>query len=87
MGRGRQVINVTTFSIGPKTDQQDFEPVYRLKGTINQKTFRKFMRKALDELAQDFNRCSSRITSNYLSFTRHFRSVRRNSFPTRCGTF
>jgi ATP-dependent DNA helicase RecG len=50
--RGRQVVNVTTFSSGPKTDQQDFEPVYSLKGTINQKTFRKFMRLALDELAQ-----------------------------------
>ena len=48
--RGRQVINVSTFSAGPKTDQQDFEPVYSLKGTINQKTFRKFMRLALDEL-------------------------------------
>ena len=48
--RGRQVINVSTFSAGPKTEQQDFEPVYSLKGTINQKTFRKFMRLALDEL-------------------------------------
>ncbi|MEK3978117.1 ATP-dependent DNA helicase RecG [Psychrobacillus sp. FSL K6-2836] len=46
--RGRQVINVSTFSIGPKTDLQDFEPVYSLKGSINQKTFRKFMRQALD---------------------------------------
>ncbi|WP_093535735.1 ATP-dependent DNA helicase RecG [Psychrobacillus psychrotolerans] len=48
--RGRQVINVSTFSIGPKTDLQDFEPVYSLKGSINQKTFRKFMRQALDHL-------------------------------------
>ena len=47
--RGRQVINVSTFSIGPKTDLQDFEPVYSLKGLINQKTFRKFMRQALDQ--------------------------------------
>ncbi|WP_277584296.1 ATP-dependent DNA helicase RecG [Psychrobacillus antarcticus] len=47
--RGRQVINVTTFSIGPKMDLQDFEPVYSLKGLINQKTFRKFMRQALDQ--------------------------------------
>lgn len=46
--RGRQVINVSTFSVGPKTDQQDFEPVYSLKGTLNQKVFRKFMRQALD---------------------------------------
>ncbi|MFJ7970762.1 ATP-dependent DNA helicase RecG [Psychrobacillus sp. NPDC096389] len=48
--RGRQVINVSTFSAGPKTDQQDFEPVYSLKGSINQKVFRKFMRQALDEV-------------------------------------
>lgn len=48
--RGRQVINVSTFSIGPKTDLQDFEPVYSLKGSINQKTFRKFMRQALDQM-------------------------------------
>ncbi|TQR17430.1 ATP-dependent DNA helicase RecG [Psychrobacillus soli] len=48
--RGRQVINVTTFSAGPKTDQQDFEPVYSLKGSISQKVFRKFMRQALDEV-------------------------------------
>ena len=50
LDRGRQVINVTTFSIGPKTDLQDFEPVYSLKGSINQKTFRKFMRLALDQM-------------------------------------
>ncbi|GGA16373.1 ATP-dependent DNA helicase RecG [Psychrobacillus lasiicapitis] len=48
--RGRQVINVSTFSAGPKTDQQDFEPVYSLKGLISQKVFRKFMRQALDEV-------------------------------------
>lgn len=48
--RGRQVINVSTFSIGPKTDLQDFEPVYSLKGSINQKTFRKFMRQALTQM-------------------------------------
>lgn len=50
--RGRQVINVSTFSIGPKTDLQDFEPVYSLKGSINQKTFRKFMRQALDQMKE-----------------------------------
>lgn len=50
--RGRQVINVSNFSIGPKTDLQDFEPVYSLKGSINQKTFRKFMRLALDQLKE-----------------------------------
>lgn len=48
--RGRQVINVSTFSAGPKTDQQDFEPVYSLKGSLNQKVFRKFMRQALDTI-------------------------------------
>ncbi|MFJ5769938.1 ATP-dependent DNA helicase RecG [Psychrobacillus sp. NPDC093180] len=48
--RGRQVINVSAFSAGPKTDQQDFEPVYSLKGLISQKVFRKFMRQALDEV-------------------------------------
>ncbi|WP_144509289.1 ATP-dependent DNA helicase RecG [Bacillus sp. FJAT-22090] len=48
--RGRQVINVSTFSVGPKTDQQDFEPVYSLKGSTSQKVFRKFMRQALDEV-------------------------------------
>lgn len=51
--RGRQVINVSTFSEGPKTDQQDFEPVYSLKGSISQKVFRRFMRQALDELKGD----------------------------------
>ncbi|WP_093060275.1 ATP-dependent DNA helicase RecG [Psychrobacillus sp. OK028] len=50
--RGRQVINVSAFSIGPKTDLQDFEPVYSLKGSINQKTFRKFMRQALNQLKE-----------------------------------
>ena len=50
--RGRQVINVSTFSIGPKTDLQDFEPVYSLKGSINQKTFRKFMRQALSQMKE-----------------------------------
>ncbi len=49
--RGRQVINVSTYKDGPKTDdQQDFEPVYSLRGLINQRVFRKFMRLALDEL-------------------------------------
>ncbi len=49
--RGRQVINVSTYKDGPKTeDQQDFEPVYSLRGLLNQRIFRKFMRLALDEL-------------------------------------
>ncbi|MDW0115771.1 ATP-dependent DNA helicase RecG [Sporosarcina thermotolerans] len=46
--RGRQVINVSNFSEGPKTDQADFEPVYSLKNVMHQKTFRKYMRNALD---------------------------------------
>lgn len=46
--RGRQVINVSNFSLGPKTDQADFEPVYSLKNVMHQKTFRKYMRQALD---------------------------------------
>ncbi|WP_342512639.1 ATP-dependent DNA helicase RecG [Sporosarcina sp. FSL K6-1522] len=46
--RGRQVINVSNFKDGPKTEQADFEPVYSLKGAMHQKTFRKFMRNALD---------------------------------------
>ncbi|MGE7089930.1 ATP-dependent DNA helicase RecG [Lysinibacillus sp. NPDC048646] len=47
--RGRQVINGTTVTFGPKTDQVDFEPVYSLKGLIPQKRFRKYMRQVLDE--------------------------------------
>lgn len=46
--RGRQVINVSNFKDGPKTEQADFEPVYSLKGIMHQKTFRRFMRNALD---------------------------------------
>lgn len=47
--RGRQVINGMRVDFGPKTDQVDFEPVYGLKGNIQQKRFRKMMRQALDE--------------------------------------
>jgi ATP-dependent DNA helicase RecG len=46
--RGRQVINVSNFKDGPKTDQADFEPVYSLKGVMHQKTFRRYMRSVLD---------------------------------------
>ena len=35
--RGRQVINGTSVTFGPKTDQVDFEPVYSLKGLIPKK--------------------------------------------------
>lgn len=52
--RGRQLINVSNFSEGPKTDQADFEPVYSLKGVMHQKTFRKIMRNALNYAAGDF---------------------------------
>ncbi|MFJ7667807.1 ATP-dependent DNA helicase RecG [Lysinibacillus sp. NPDC097195] len=47
--KGRQVINGTTVSFGPKIDQVDFEPVYSLKGLIPQKRFRKYMRQVLDD--------------------------------------
>ncbi|WP_438317503.1 ATP-dependent DNA helicase RecG [Sporosarcina sp. FA9] len=46
--RGRQLINVSNFHAGPKTEQSDFEPVYSLKSVMHQKTFRRFMRSALD---------------------------------------
>ena len=48
--RGSQVINVSNFNDGPKTGQADFEPVYSLKGVMHQKTFRQFMRSALDSV-------------------------------------
>nr|WP_251047827.1 ATP-dependent DNA helicase RecG [Planococcus sp. ISL-109] len=46
--RGRQLITVSSHSIGPRTDGADFEPVYSLKGAMHQKTFRKLMRQGLD---------------------------------------
>lgn len=46
--RGRQIINGSNVSFGPKTDQADFEPVYSLKGKLTQKKFRQFIRQALD---------------------------------------
>ncbi len=49
--RGRQLINVSNFKEGPKVEQLDFEPVYSLKGVMHQKTFRRYMRLALDESA------------------------------------
>ncbi|OCS87633.1 ATP-dependent DNA helicase RecG [Caryophanon tenue] len=51
--RGRQAINGTHVHFGPKTDQIDFEPVYSLRGTLQQKRFRKLMRQALDEYQED----------------------------------
>ncbi|MEO4053561.1 ATP-dependent DNA helicase RecG [Solibacillus sp. CAU 1738] len=46
--RGRQVIIGSSVTFGPKTEQVDFEPVYSLRGNIQQKRFRKYMRQALD---------------------------------------
>jgi ATP-dependent DNA helicase RecG len=55
--RGRQAISATHFSSGPKTDQIDFEPMYSLKGSLHQKTFRKFMHQALQEVGPDLEEC------------------------------
>ncbi|PSL42193.1 ATP-dependent DNA helicase RecG [Planomicrobium soli] len=64
--RGRQVITVQSHSIGPKTSGADFEPVYSLKGSIYQKTFRKLMRQALDLAKDDLEDClPERFLSNY----------------------
>ena len=46
--RGRQVIVGSSVNFGPKTEQLDFEPVYSLKGNLQQKRFRKYMRQAID---------------------------------------
>lgn len=46
--KGRQAINGTHVHFGPKTDQIDFEPVYSLRGNLQQKRFRGLMRQALD---------------------------------------
>ncbi len=46
--RGRQTINANRYSTGPKDEQANFEPVYSLKGVMHQKTFRRFMRAALN---------------------------------------
>ncbi len=50
--RGRQVINGQSITYGPKTDVVDFEPVYSLKGNMQQKRFRKMMRQSLDIAAE-----------------------------------
>ena len=55
--RGRQAISATHFSSGPKTDQIDFEPMYSLKGSLHQKTFRKFMHQALQEMGTELEDC------------------------------
>lgn len=53
--RGRQVINGTSVSFGPKTEQVDFEPIYSLKNALPQKRFRKMMRQALDTFGHEMN--------------------------------
>lgn len=45
---GRQVITGKSITFGPRSDVADFEPVYSLRGTVQQKRFRKLMRQALD---------------------------------------
>ncbi|MGI2327227.1 ATP-dependent DNA helicase RecG [Planococcus sp. YIM B11945] len=62
--RGRQVITVQSHSIGPKTNGADFEPVYSLRGSIYQKTFRKLMRQALDLAKDELEDC---LPERYLS--------------------
>lgn len=51
--RGRQTINVSNCSFGSKDEQANFEPIYSLKGVMHQKTFRRFMRSALDGLGDE----------------------------------
>ncbi|RLQ92704.1 ATP-dependent DNA helicase RecG [Planomicrobium sp. Y74] len=62
--RGRQIITVSNHSLGPRTDGADFEPVYSLKGSMHQKTFRKLMRQALDFAKDDLEEC---IPSKFLA--------------------
>ncbi|WP_203332601.1 ATP-dependent DNA helicase RecG [Planococcus beigongshangi] len=61
--RGRQIITVSSHTLGPRMDGADFEPVYSLKGSMHQKTFRKLMRQALDLAKDDLEEC---IPSKYL---------------------
>lgn len=51
--RGRQVLVGSSVTFGPKTEQVDFEPVYSLKGGLQQKRFRKYMRQALDKVKEE----------------------------------
>lgn len=46
--RGRQTINGNKLTMGPQSEQANFEPVYSLKSVMHQNTFRRFMRNALD---------------------------------------
>lgn len=64
--RGRQVIVGSSVTFGPKTEQVDFEPVYSLKGNIQQKRFRKYMRQALDAVKEDIaESLPPKILGNY----------------------
>lgn len=64
--RGRQVIVGSSVTFGPKTEQVDFEPVYSLKGNIQQKRFRKYMRQALDAVKEDIaESLPPKILENY----------------------
>ena len=49
--RGRQVISGQKVHFGPKEEQVDFEPVYRLRDKIQPKKFRKIVRQVLDEVS------------------------------------
>ncbi|WP_019416047.1 ATP-dependent DNA helicase RecG [Paenisporosarcina sp. TG20] len=55
--RGRQAISGSHYFLGPKTDHVDYEPMYSLKGSLQQKKFRKFMQKALQEVGLDIEEC------------------------------
>lgn len=48
--RGRQTINGNKLTMGPQSEQANFEPVYSLKAVMHQGTFRRFMRSALDHV-------------------------------------
>lgn len=47
--QGRQSINGTKIHFGPKDEQADFEPVYRLQAKMHQTKFKKILRTVLDE--------------------------------------
>lgn len=51
--RGRQTINANRYVAGPQDEQADYEPVYSLKGVMHQKTFRRFMRAALNNVGEE----------------------------------
>lgn len=50
--QGRQAISGSQLNVGPKDTQADFEPVYSLRGKLNQKKYRSFIRQALDECGE-----------------------------------